>query len=67
TNSYMWLYRTGKEASVPIVLFEYQETRSSVHPKKFLSGFKGCLHTDGYSSYGKLDSAIRRCGCWAHA
>ena len=26
TNSYMWLYRTGKEASVPIVLFEYQET-----------------------------------------
>lgn len=67
TNSYMWLYRTGKEASVQIVLFEYQETRSSVHPKKFLSGFKGCLHTDGYSGYGKLDSAIRRCGCWAHA
>ena len=37
TNSYMWLYRTGKEASVQIVLFEYQETRSSAHPKKFLS------------------------------
>ena len=66
TKSYMWLYRTGKYSAYPVVLFQYQETRSSSHPIKFLNGFRGCLHTDGYAGYGRLGADIRRCGCWAH-
>jgi transposase len=67
TNSYMWLYRTGGISPHPIVIYEYQETRSSSHPKKFLEGFKGYLHTDGYQGYHVLPPDIRIVGCLAHA
>lgn len=66
-ESYMWLYCTGRETQTPIVLYEYQETRSSTHPKKFLEGYKGYLHTDGYAGYKTLQKEIHLCGCWAHA
>lgn len=66
TKSYMWLYRTGKEAP-PVVLYEYQATRSSSHPKRFLKEFKGYLHTDGYSGYHNLQEDITVIGCFAHA
>ena len=65
TKSYMWLYRTGREGP-PIILYDYQTTRASKHPNKFLSGFKGYLQTDGYSGYGQL-TGITLVGCWAHA
>lgn len=67
TNSYMWLYMTGICATVAVVLYEYQETRSSSHPKRFLEGFKGYLHCDGYSGYHTLAPEITISGCWAHA
>ena len=41
TNSYMWLYSTSWGAAHPIILFEYQATRSSAHPKRFLEGWSG--------------------------
>jgi hypothetical protein len=66
TESYMWLYRTSGVSSHPVVIYEYQETRSSSHPKRFLAGFKGYLHTDGYSGYHTLPPNIRVVGCWAH-
>jgi hypothetical protein len=47
TNSYMWLYQTSGDANHPIILFEYQATRSSAHPKRFLDGWSGYLHADG--------------------
>lgn len=64
SKSYMWLYCTGREGP-PVVLYEYQTTRASKHPDKFLSGFEGYLQTDGYSAYGKL-AGITPVGCWAH-
>ena len=64
TNSFMWLYRTSGDAEHPIVLYEYQPTRSSAHPKRFLSNFKGYLHADGYDGYHKLPVTV--VGCWAH-
>jgi transposase len=66
TNSYMWLYSTGCDAKHPIVLYEYQPTRSSAHPKRFLSGWKGYLHADGYSGYHNLPPDIIVIGCWVH-
>ncbi len=65
TESYMWLYRTGREGP-PIILFEYQPTRLGEHPKRFLKNFSGYLHVDGYGGYNKL-TGVKQVGCWAHA
>ena len=67
TDSYMWLYRTGGDTDKPIVLYEYQPGRGAKHPKEFLSGYKGYLHTDGYQGYHSLPEDITVVGCWAHA
>lgn len=68
TKSYMWLYRTGDDQPErPIVLYEYQPSRSAHHSKKFLGNFRGFLHADGYEAYHKLGSSIIVCGCLAHA
>ena len=66
TKSYMWLYMTGIFSALSIVLYEYQPTRSGLHPKRFLEGFKGYLHTDGYEVYHNLSLYIKVVGCLAH-
>lgn len=65
TQSYVWLYRSGNDGKPPIVLFEYRPSRSGDNAVKYLDGFNGYLHTDGYKGYEKLKN-ITRCGCWAH-
>lgn len=65
TSSYMWLYRTTGQSGPPIVLFDYQTTRASKHPVKFLQTFDGYLHVDGYAGYNNLGATL--VGCWAHA
>lgn len=65
SKSYMWLYRTGREGP-PIILYDYQTTRASKHPERFLKGFKGYLCTDGYSGYNDLPGIIN-VACWSHA
>jgi transposase len=65
TSSYLWLYRTGREGP-PIIVYDYQKTRGGEHPRKFLSGFSGYLHVDGYAGYHKV-SHVTLVGCWAHA
>ena len=66
TKSYMWLYRTSGCAEMPIVLYEYRASRSAQHPKKFLEGFTGYLHADGYAGYHALTN-MTIVGCLAHA
>ena len=65
TKSYMWLYRTGNDGGPPIILYDYRPSRSGDNAEEYLNGFKGYLHTDGYSGYNKL-TGVTRCGCWAH-
>ena len=70
STSYMWLYRSAGRASKPVVIFEYQPTRSREHPLIFLTGdydnkFNGYLLTDGYAGYNKLPN-VTRVGCMAH-
>lgn len=67
SDSYMWLYRTSGDTDKPIVLYEYQPGRGADHPKAFLKGFKGYLHTDGYAGYHDLGEDITVVGCWTHA
>lgn len=67
----MWVYRTGKMyTDTPVILYEFQKTRNSEHPRKFLKDFEGVVVCDGYSAYHKLDREqdnIQFAGCWAHA
>ncbi|OWZ85053.1 hypothetical protein CDO51_01265 [Natranaerobius trueperi] len=48
------------------MLYDYQTTRASKHPIKFLKGFKGYLHVDGYPGYNDIPN-VSLVGCWSHA
>lgn len=63
-KKYMWLYKTG-EPKNPIILYDYQKTRSSTCPKEFLKGFSGILQTDGYQGYNHVEN-VKRLYCLAH-
>lgn len=65
TKSYMWVYSTSSNAGKGIRIFKYGPGRSGDNAKEFLEGFKGFLHTDGFSGYGKVKD-IHHCLCWAH-
>ena len=67
SDSYMWLYQASGDTDKPIVLYEYQPGQGAKHPKEFLAGYKGYLHTDGYARYHDLGENITVVGCWAHA
>ena len=66
SKSYMWLYRTGKYASQPMILYEYRPDRKASNAETFLKEFSGWLHADGYPGYHRLPEHIRVVGCWAH-
>ena len=70
SKSYMWVYRSGSMSSHhPIVLYEYQKTRNTNHPREFLKNFKGICVTDGYEVYHSLAKErddLTIAGCWAH-
>lgn len=64
-KSYFWLYVSGRDGP-PLVIFDYQTTRASKHPIRFLAGFKGYMHVDGYAGYNSIPD-VTLVGCWAHA
>ena len=67
----MWVYRTEKiYRDKQIVLYEYQPTRNTSHPRAFLKEFKGICVTDGYQVYHTLEKEredLKITGCQAHA
>jgi transposase len=65
TDSYMWVYSTGKYSKYPIRLFEYQPGRGGKYPEAFLKGFRGYLHTDAYAGYNKV-AGVTQCFCFSH-
>ena len=67
SNSYMWV-QTGGPPDKPVVLYDYDRSRSAAVPIRLLEGYKGYLMTDGYDGYNALERAgdIIRLACWAH-
>ena len=65
-TSYMWLYTTGNDGLLPIVLYDYQPSRKGSCVQNFLEGFHGLVQCDGYQGYNKLEDVILVC-CLAHA
>jgi transposase len=64
SKSYMWLYQTSRYDK-PIVIYDYQPSRSGKIPKEFLKDFSGYLHVDGYSGYNNIDN-VTLIGCLSH-
>ena len=71
STSYMWVHLTGELSPVPkIVVYEYQKTRHSDHPKEYYKDFNGILMTDGLEQYHKLareQEGLINANCLAHA
>ena len=65
TKSYMWVFSTSENSKRGIRIFKYATGRSGENAKEFLKDFRGYLHTDAYSGYGKVED-IHHCLCWAH-
>lgn len=76
SKSYMWVRsRHGPQEGPigglkinPIVLFDYDPTRSGAVPNKLLKDFKGYLQVDGYVGYDEVCNRadVTRVGCMAH-
>lgn len=71
SKSYMWVHLTGElSPDPPIIVYEYQKTRHSDHPKEYYKDFNGILMTDGLEQYHKLDrelEGLTNANCFAHA
>jgi len=67
SNSYMWV-QVGGPPGKPVVIYDYDPSRSGAVPARLLQGYQGYLMTDGYEGYNKLVSAerITHLVCWAH-
>ena len=68
STSYMWV-QTGGPPGKPVVIFDYDPSRSAEVPVRLLPGYRGYLMADGYKGYNKLANTegIERLACWAHA
>ena len=68
SKSYMWVQVSGTPEQ-PVVLFDYDPSRSAQVPKRLLDGFSGYLQTDAYSGYNDVvrDFRLTRVLCFAHA
>lgn len=67
----MWVYRNRVMRSThPIILYDWQSSRTTDHPREFLKEFSGTVITDGYQVYHKLAKEredLKVAGCWVHA
>ena len=68
SKSYMWVYRGGLPDR-PVLLYQYQRTRSGRTALNFLQDYHGYIQSDDFSGYDHLDQNphIVHLGCWAHS
>jgi len=65
----LWAYHSNHlAAGPPIVVFDYQASRSGSHASDFLAGWQGHLMVDDYAGYKALfRSGVTELACLAHA
>lgn len=68
-RAYLWAYRSNDlTGGPPIVVFDYQTSRSGRHARSFLRDWEGHLCVDDYSGYKALfNGKVAEVACWAHA
>ena len=68
---YLWAYRSNDldtKHDPPIIVFDYQPSRSGSHAQHFLRDWRGALMVDDYGGYKALFQAgMTELGCFAHA
>ncbi len=68
-RAYLWAYRSNAlETGPPLVVFDYQPSRSGSHARNFLAGWQGHLMVDDFGGYKALfTQEMTELGCLAHA
>ncbi len=68
SKSYIWVQKGGPP-DLPVILFDYDPSRSQQVPLRLLEGFQGYVQTDGYEGYAAVCAMpdIIQVGCFAHA
>ena len=67
-RSCIWAYAPGQFEEMKGVIFDFCESRSGEHNRKFLGSWRGSLVTDDYAGYKQLyENGVIEVGCMAHA
>jgi transposase len=69
-RAYLWAYRSNDlDGGPPMVVFDYQTSRSGQHARNFLQDWKGHLMVDDFSGYKQMleGDEITEQACFAHA
>lgn len=69
SKSYIWV-RRGGPPDTPLILYDYDPSRSQTVPLRLLEGYAGYLQTDGYAGYDAVvaqQPGIIQLGCFTHA
>ena len=68
-RAYLWAYRSNAlDTGPPIVVFDYQTSRSGEHARHFLEDWRGSLMVDDFGGYKALFNAgVVELACLAHA
>ncbi len=67
-RAYLWAYAPGAFGSIKAVVYDFCESRSGEHARRFLGQWKGSLICDDFSGYKALiASGVTEAGCLAHA
>ena len=67
-RAYLWAWRSNDfSGGPPMVVFDYQTSRSGSHARTFLGGWKGHLMVDDYGGYKALfREGVTELACLAH-
>lgn len=68
-RAYLWVYRSNDlSGGPPMVVFDYQTSRSGQHAASYLRDWRGALMVDDYGGYKSLfNDGVIELACWAHA
>ncbi|MBK6867157.1 MAG: IS66 family transposase [Burkholderiales bacterium] len=67
-RAYLWAYAPGAFEDIKVVVYDFCESRSGEHARKFLGDWAGSLICDDFSGYKALMAAgVTEVGCLAHA
>ena len=66
-RAYLWAYATGAFENTKVVVYDFCESRSGEHARRFLGDWRGSLTCDDFSGYKALiASGVTEVGCLAH-
>lgn len=68
SDKWMWVSKGGPPDK-PVILFDYDPSRSAEVATRLLEGFDGYLQCDGMASYNKVwhKQGLKQLGCFDHA